>query len=164
LGIQLPTPPTEDKRNTSSAESQASTVATYHARTFSSASNASSNTVLTSRSSIAAAPAGAALAAPAIVTRKRSKSLSFSQYEKYLSSIDPTLSQPKFLKEPPPEQRDVSGQSLFSVSTRKSLFSIKDGIKRIRWKKKTKSNIQIRVLVPSPFNFLLVYAFLILGT
>jgi hypothetical protein len=136
LGISISRPSTSDKRNTSSAES-ASTVVTYHARTFSSASNGSASTALTSHSSVFHGPT---TNSPVVTTvsRRRSKSLSFSHYEKYLTQIDPHINQPKFLKEPPPETIDTSGQSLFSVSTKRSFFSIKRGIKsRMRWRKKS---------------------------
>jgi hypothetical protein len=70
-----------------------------------------------------------------VVTRRRSKSLSFSQYEKYLTQLDPNLKQPKFLKESPPEPD--AAPSLFSISTRRSFISIKQNFKsRVRWKKK----------------------------
>lgn len=32
-----------------------------------------------------------------MITRKRSKSLSFSQYEKYLNQVDPNLTQPRLV-------------------------------------------------------------------
>jgi len=150
LGIEVPTrPPTADKRNTSSAESS-STVATYHVRTFSSASRGSASTALTTHSSVIVVIPVPNDTAPTLPTpRRRSKTLSFSHYDKYLAQIDPNINQPKFLKEPPPDV-DVSGVSLFSVSTRKSFASVKSGIKkRIKWKRKGENAVQFPVFVKS---------------
>jgi hypothetical protein len=89
-------------------------------------------------------------AAPA--PRRRSKTLSFSHYDKYLAQIDPNINQPKFLKEPPPDV-DISGLSLFSVSTRKSFASVRSGIKkRIRWKRKGLDAVQFPVFVGSSWD------------
>lgn len=149
LGISTPQPLTDEKRNTSSAESS-STVITFHVRTFSSASNDSASTDLTTHSSILDGPSPP-IRAPAGL-RRRSKSMSFSQYDKYLANIDPNINQPKFVKEPSPDRMDASAQSLFSVSTKRSLFSIKRGIKsRIRWRKKSapSANVTVWVLLDS---------------
>jgi hypothetical protein len=136
------------KRNTSSAES-ATTATTSHGRTFSSASDGSAaSTAITSQSSVVveaynASAGNPTLAAAPTLSRRRSKSLSFSHYEKYLQQIDPNINQPKFLKEPPPDTIDTSAQSLFSVSTRRSYVSIKRGIKsRMRWRKKTAPSME----------------------
>ncbi len=73
---------------------------------------------------------------PSPGARRRSKSLSFAQYDKYLTSVDPTLKQPKFAREPGPE----AAPSLFSVSTRRSYHSIKNSLaSRVPWKKKAPS-------------------------
>jgi len=136
LGLPPSQVPAAEKRNTSSAESN-STVATSHVRTFSNASNGSASTVLTAHSSIFDSPIPHTTASAVIAPRRRSKSLAFSHYDKYLQHIDPNINQPKFLKEPPPEPADTSGQSVFSVSTRKSYLSIKRGIKNsMRWRRK----------------------------
>ncbi|OHF03436.1 IBR domain-containing protein [Colletotrichum orchidophilum] len=125
-----------DKRNTSSAESQTSTIATQHVRTFSTASRGSASTTLTSHPSLNAVPIAADVP-PQSLARKRSKSLSFSQYDKYLSQIDPNMHQPKIQKTPPPIPHDTSAHSLFSVTSRRSYFSIKEGMRKIRWKRKS---------------------------
>ncbi|OLN96437.1 putative E3 ubiquitin-protein ligase rbrA 1 [Colletotrichum chlorophyti] len=135
LGISL-TRISPDKRNTSSAESHASTVATQHVRTFSNASRDSASTNLTSQPSENAVTLAADLPSHSL-TRKRSKSLTFSQYDKYLSQLDPNIHQPKIQKTPPPAPLDTSNHSLFSVTSRRSYFSIKDGIRKIRRKKKS---------------------------
>src|SRR3569833_2049513 len=94
-------------------------------------SDASASTALTSPS-IHGAPA---LEPPSpALRRRRSKSLSFSQYDKYLAQVDPNLEQPKFRLEAPPEP----APSLFSVSTRKSYQSIKRVLKnRVTRKKRS---------------------------
>lgn len=127
------------KRNTSSAESQASTTATQHVRTFSTASRDSASTTLTSHPSLNAISTAAAAAdsSPNALVRKRSKSLSFSQYDKYLSQIGPNIHQPRIQKTPPPGTLETSAHSLFSVSTRRSYFSIKEGIRKIRWARRS---------------------------
>lgn len=124
-----------DKRYTSSAES-ASTVPTYHARTFSTASNDSASTALTAHSSVFAAPSPEVT--PAIANdKRRPRSLNFSQYDKYLSQIDRNLDQPKFRKSSA-IVADPSSRSLFSVSTKRSLASVKSTIKnRMRWRRKS---------------------------
>ncbi|KAI8304826.1 hypothetical protein K4K61_005871 [Colletotrichum sp. SAR11_59] len=120
-------------------ESRASTVATQHVRTFSTASRDSASTTLTSHPSLNTAPFTAATAdvPPNSLARKRSKSLTFSHYDKYLSQLDPNIHQPKIQKAPPPAVLDPSTHSLFSVSTRRSYFSMKEGIRKIRWKRRS---------------------------
>ncbi|KAF6834277.1 IBR domain-containing protein [Colletotrichum plurivorum] len=128
-----------EKRNTSSVESRASTVATQHVRTFSTASCDSASTTLTSHPSLNATPATAAAVDPPPnpLVRKRSKSLTFSHYDKYLSQLDPNIHQPKIQKAPPPIPLDASTHSLFSVNSRRSYFSIKEGIRKIRWRRRS---------------------------
>ncbi|KAI6357436.1 hypothetical protein MCOR25_007651 [Pyricularia grisea] len=76
------------------------------------------------------------------LSKKRSRNLSFSQYEKYLAHVDPNLKQPKFVKEshvvPDP------APSLFSISSRKSLISIKRTLKtKVRWRRSAVSPLPI---------------------
>ncbi|KAG7136720.1 hypothetical protein HYQ45_005880 [Verticillium longisporum] len=141
LGIKLPEHmlSTDQKRNTSSAESQGSTIATYHARTFSSTSSASASTALTSRSLLV--DNNDSEASLKVDSAKRAKNTSFTYYDRYLTQIDPNLDQPKFLKSHSVELPDNSAQSLFSVSTRRSFINIKEGLRRIRRKKKTASGL-----------------------
>ncbi|KAM0273938.1 hypothetical protein ACHAQH_008110 [Verticillium albo-atrum] len=141
LGIKLPEHmlPTDQKRHTSSAESQGSTITTYHARTFSSTSSASASTTLTSRSILAGTNDSEASLKGA--SSKRPKHTSFTNYDRYLSQIDPNLDQPKFLNSQSIELLDNSAQSLFSVSTRKSFINIKEGLRRIRRRKKTANGL-----------------------
>ncbi|KAF4979344.1 hypothetical protein FZEAL_4430 [Fusarium zealandicum] len=125
LGIS--TTAVADKRITSSVES-ASTV--YNARTFSMLSGGSASTALTNHSSLFGPPTPDLTLSSA----RQSKDLSFAQYDRYLSIIDPHHNHPKFLKEQPPPA--PAAQSIFSGKTNKRiLFSVKSGFK-LRWKKK----------------------------
>jgi hypothetical protein len=136
-----------DKRYTSSAES-ASTTQTPHTRTFSTASNTSASTALTSHSSLFA-PASSKVASKGKDGRP-TKNLNFSQYEKYLSQVDKNLDQPKFRRAvvAPPE---VSARSLFSVSTKRSLFSIKSGVKnKLRWRRQSIQPVVPALSVQAP--------------
>ncbi|TEA20413.1 putative E3 ubiquitin-protein ligase ariadne-2 [Colletotrichum sidae] len=129
-----------DSCNNYTAESRASTVATQHVRTFSTASRDSTSTTLTSHhsESVAALPASTPADAPPVpLARKRSKSLTFSLYDKYLTQLDPNIHQPKIQKAPPPIALDNSAHSLFSVTSRRSYFSIKEGIRKIRWRRRS---------------------------
>lgn len=126
---------TSDKRYTSSAES-ASTTQTPHTRTFSTASNNSASTTLTAHSSIFA-PSSPKLYPTKGKDGRSNKNLNFSHYERYLAQVDKNLDQPKFRKAAvaPPE---TSSKSLFSVSTKRSLFSIKSGMKnKMKWRRKS---------------------------
>lgn len=136
LGISASRPSTAQEPVTSTAES-AITATSNHVRTASTGSQNSTSTALTAQSSIVRVGSnGTADVKGNTVTRTRSKSLNFSQYDKYLAQVDPNLNQPKFLSSPPPGREPAP--SLFSVSTRKSYTTIKNGIKtRIssRWRK-----------------------------
>lgn len=133
-----------DKRYTSSAES-ASTGRTPHTRTFSTASNNSTCTALTTHSSIFA-PSSPKLSAAKSKDGRPVKNINFTHYEKYLAQVDKNLDQPKFRKAAvaPPE---TSSKSLFSVSTTRSLFSIRSGVKnKMRWRRSS-----VQPVVPALF-------------
>ena len=134
LGIETPQLQADDKRITSSAQS-ASTALSYHARTFSTASNDSASTALTDQSSILKPPS-VATRSPALTSKPRLKDLNFSQYDRFLSQIGADPGQPKTRKAPPiPE---TSAQSLFSVKTSRSIFSVASGFKnKLRWRRKS---------------------------
>ncbi|KAH7019929.1 hypothetical protein EDB80DRAFT_211258 [Ilyonectria destructans] len=124
-----------EKRITSSVES-ASTV--YNARTFSMLSGGSTSTALTAHSSLFA-PTTPDLG---LASARESKDLNFAQYDRYLSILDPHHNPSKFLKEP--TQADATAQSVFSGKTRRSLFSVKSGLKnRIRWRKKAPQSLEV---------------------
>lgn len=139
LGISIATP---EKRITSSVES-ASTVATYHARTFSMLSIGSDSTALTNYSSLF----GPSSPDPSVPSRRGSKDLNFSHYDRYLSIIDPHHTHHKSFKKP--ASPDASTQSIFSGKTKKSIFG-KSGFK-IRWKKKTPQPLEVMLLVSPIF-------------
>lgn len=125
--------PPGDKRNTSSAQSAVSTVPTYHARTFSTGSDDSFSTAPTTNSALFGPPSPQ-LGPSDSVGKRRPKSLSFSQYDRYLTKVSPNLDQPKIQRSAAPP--DTTAKSLFSVKTTRSLFSIKSGFKkRIKWRK-----------------------------
>ncbi|KAH7158032.1 hypothetical protein B0J13DRAFT_186791 [Dactylonectria estremocensis] len=133
LGIS--TEAATSKRITSSVES-ASTV--YNARTFSMLSGGSTSTALTAHSSLFA-PTTPDLRVASV---RESKDLSFAQYDRYLSILDPHHNPNKFLREPP--QPDPTAQSVFSGKTKRSLFSVKSGLKnRIRWRRKTPQPLEV---------------------
>ncbi|KAF4433808.1 ariadne-2 [Fusarium acutatum] len=124
LGIS--SAPVTDKRITSSVES-ASTV--YNARTFSMLSAGSTSTALTTHSSIF----GPSTPDLALSSARQSKDLSFSQYDRYLSVIDPHHNHSKTTGDS--QTPDATAQSIFSGKTKRSLFSVRSGF-RLRWKKK----------------------------
>jgi len=131
LGIS--SAPVADNRITSSVES-ASTV--YNARTFSMLSGGSTSTALTSHSSLFGPPTPD----PAPSSGRQSKDLSFAQYDRYLSVIDPHHNQPKTTRQSFAPAN--SPPSIFSGKTKRSLFSVKSGLNKLRWKKKSPQPIQ----------------------
>ncbi|KAI8632977.1 IBR domain-containing protein [Xylariaceae sp. FL1651] len=138
LNISLSRPSTAtsmtDKHNPSSAESSA-TLDTSHARTVSTGSQESASTTLTSYSS----NDGHDFTGK-ILIRRRSRGISFTQYESYLTQINPNLGQPKFLALPSPDVEPTP--SLFSASSRKRYVSIRKSISKIRGKRKTASCLE----------------------
>lgn len=103
LGIELPLlpparPPTEDEPGTPAAESSADSLVSrsQHARTGSSASTETAISVLTAHGSTHSADVPAVLTD--VSSKRRSKTLTFAQYENYLSQVDPALDQPRFLR------------------------------------------------------------------
>jgi len=140
LGISISSPRSAKsimtgKRNTSGADSNV-TIDTNHVRTVSTSSQDSADTILTSPSSkdsVHELP-------ESILSRKRPQTLTFAQYETYLTLVDkPTADQPKFLASPHVPEKATA--SVFSMSTRKSYKSLKQGLSKMRRKRKS---------VPSP--------------
>ncbi|KAI2470132.1 hypothetical protein F4781DRAFT_196143 [Annulohypoxylon bovei var. microspora] len=129
LGIAISRPSSatsiDNKRNPSGAESSI-TVDTNHARSTSTGSQGSANTNLTSHSS----NNGYSEPMGRIITRKRSRALTFAHYENYLAQVDTSLKQPKFLSSSSAETESAS--SIFSVSTNISYISLKRGLSRLR--------------------------------
>lgn len=133
LGILISRPSTVLSRVAGPAMSGAEsslTLDTSHARTASTGSGGSASTPLTSNSS----SRGNSTFPVGILARKRSRSLTFAQYDKYLAQVDTDFSQPRFLSQSPPDSH--AEPSLFSVSTRKSLTNIKQRFCKMRRKRK----------------------------
>lgn len=164
LGVPTTRPrPVPETASAASSTSQATASASRHGRNGSTATNETASTALTaystandavppwstvitsttiSSNSFLANPSSADASNPGAVAQKRSKSLSFSQYDKYLAKLDPsvslTVSQPKFLETPPPETKRETAPSIFSAVTRKSYFSIKKNLNlKLRFSKKS---------------------------
>ncbi|KAH8662281.1 hypothetical protein BX600DRAFT_481832 [Xylariales sp. PMI_506] len=142
LGIALSRPPTaisiaaDPSTGRTSGVDSSVTLDTTHARTASTGSEGSASTTLTPPSSDDdnhETPLTTALA------RRRSRSLTFAQYDKYLAQVSPNLDQPKFISHPPPERHN-STPSVFSVSTKKSYFTMSVWHPRLR--KTSPSNIE----------------------
>lgn len=123
--------PTPSRAAHSSMRESALTVTTHHARTTSSESRGSMSTGLTSRSSLDDPTSSQ--------VRKRPnprRSLSFSGYENFA-----TQTRAAGLPLPPvPMVPDEPAVSLFSVSTRRSLASIRSGFKNRFRLKRSKSS------------------------
>ncbi|KAH7304959.1 hypothetical protein B0I35DRAFT_362535 [Stachybotrys elegans] len=141
LGLSLSRPSTPDARNALSVQS-ASTVTTdtLHGRRSSTVSRRSTSTLLTNYSSVISPPASNA-PQPDAKPRLRpqdSDCLDFSRYDDLVRKLDDKLSQAKIYRASLPAT--TSTQSLFSVSSRKSRFSIPAGFRnRVRWRKSTLS-------------------------
>jgi len=127
ISLPLPRPMTDGVPNTTSDSESADTIVSQHGRTASTSSNDTTNTGLTSQTSHRSAAIPATLTETAnIASRRRSKSLSFSQYEKYLSQVDPTAHQPKFLN--PPATREWPIGPLIGTGRRRSVRDLKRSI------------------------------------
>ncbi len=140
LGITISRPPTANENGNPAHHSMcesANTVASHHVRTASSESQDSASTGMTSRSSNNQSD----LSLP-LPSRKRSsarRSMSFSEYEKYLAQHDAQEANKQGSYPPPPIPNEPA-PSLFSVSTRKSYASIKSNFKnRFRLRRKNSS-------------------------
>jgi hypothetical protein len=125
LGITISRPPTpNDNPHISMCES-AITVGSHHARTGSTGSEESNSTGMTSRSSNEQLDSSTPLRTQKSSSSRRS--LSFSEYEKYLAQAE-AQDATKSGYNPPPIPSEPA-PSLFSVSTRRSYVSIKNGFK-----------------------------------
>ncbi|OTB03991.1 hypothetical protein M426DRAFT_59464 [Hypoxylon sp. CI-4A] len=132
LGIVISRPSStaiDNRRHPSGAESSV-TLDTNHARTESTGSKNSASTNLTSHSS----HNGCTEPTGRIITRKRSRLLTFALYENYLSQLEPNLKQPRFLSPSPTETE--SAPSIFSVNTSRSYLSLKRGLSKLRHRRK----------------------------
>ena len=127
LGITISRPPTADGQNEnhSSMCESALTAQSHHARTASTGSQGSASTGMTSRSSNEQLDISSPLQ-----LRKRPvsrRSMSFTEYEKYLAQHEAQDGMKSGVVPPPLPSEPAP--SLFSVSTRRSYVSIKNGIK-----------------------------------
>lgn len=110
------------------------TVLSNHVRNISTSSNDTTDTDLTTPSS----PTDPCPDLPGYAEfpsspRARSR-LTFSQYDKYLAQVETDLDRPKFSK----ASLVADAPSLFGIASRKSVVSIKNGIKaRVRWKRRS---------------------------
>ncbi|KAK1750296.1 ribonucleases P/MRP protein subunit POP1 [Echria macrotheca] len=120
LGLEIPATiePSGEEPSSSSDESGPG-VGSHHGRTGSTSTNGSAGTDLTSQTSHHSATIPPPLGEPTnpAATRRYSKNLSFSQYEKYLGQLDPALSQPKFHS--PHAQQPGRSRTLFTSATKR---------------------------------------------
>ncbi|OAA42767.1 C3HC4 type (RING finger) zinc finger containing protein [Metarhizium rileyi] len=133
LGIMATLPSVaEAKRVTSSASD--STESTSREQTFSTISEASTSH-LTPHSSIYGGLGPNFSSVDSNINKPMCKALNFAPYEKYLSQINTVHEEPRFRKQT--LMVESSGQSIFSVSTRKSISGVTTGFRnRIRLRKK----------------------------
>lgn len=104
-----------------------------HARNTSTGSNDTTDTAPTTVPSSPTKSCEEPSLPPSPIARPRC--LTFSLYDKYLAQVEPNLNQPKFIKQTSPTADVVP--NIFSVTTRKSVVSITNGIKaKVRWKKR----------------------------
>ena len=134
--------------NCTSADDSDDTLIIQHGRTISTSSNATSNSGLTSRQSTVI-PATLTESASA---RRRSRSLTFSHYEKYLGQINQALDQPRFQR-PNAEKTEKYGRLLRrSATTRKGVEELKRSIKnRLKKRKPNPSSATPMQVTPIPF-------------
>ncbi|KAK4168660.1 ribonucleases P/MRP protein subunit POP1 [Cladorrhinum sp. PSN259] len=138
LGVDLPIGRRldYDALHNVSSDDSVETLIIQHNRTISTSSNATSASGLTSRHSTVI---------PATLTessaaRRRSRSLTFSHYEKYLGQINPALDQPRFHR-PNHEKTERAGGLLRRSGTRKGVQELKRSItKRLRRRKTNPSS------------------------
>ncbi|RWA05089.1 hypothetical protein EKO27_g10019 [Xylaria grammica] len=148
LGISFSRPPsaasTPDNHDSSGAESNA-TLDTTHVRTISTGSGASASTTRTSHSSN-----NGHSHTGNILTRRRSRGLTFAQYETYISHIKPTLGQSKFSTSPQVEPTP----GLFSVGRRKSYTVIQHSISKLRGKRKPAAPSESSIMCRAQFCYI----------
>jgi hypothetical protein len=125
LGIDISRPPTPAQDPHTSICGSATTAASNHARTTSTGSYESASTALTSRTSHE--QLGTSLSGQLKKRTSHRRSLSFSEYDKYL--VETESQQSKNLGFVPPPMPAEPAPSLFSISSRGSYQSIRNGLK-----------------------------------
>ena len=140
LGIAISRPSTPTPQNIAHISMCESAITSHHARTASTGSQESASTGMTSRSSNEQVDH---LTPPQARKRPSSRrSLSFSEYEKYLTQIEQAEAKTGLVPNPMPSE---PAPSLFSVSTRRSYVSIKNGLKsRFRLKRSRASQDSLK--------------------
>ncbi|KAK4229918.1 ribonucleases P/MRP protein subunit POP1 [Podospora fimiseda] len=125
LGVDLPIGRrlVYEELNHVSADDSAETLIIQHNRTISTSSNATTTSGLTSRHSTVIS----ATLTESSSVRRRSRSLTFSHYEKYLSQINPALDQPRFHRLYA-DKAERSGGLLRRSGTRKGVQELKRSI------------------------------------
>jgi hypothetical protein len=139
LGITISRPqtPNEKQHDPHISLSESALTVTSHHRTASTGSQGSDSTGITSRSSNEQLDNNS-------MPRKRAnsgRSLSFSEYDKYLLQVEAQDPTSAFMTPMPSEP----APSLFSVSTRKSFTSIKSGFKtrfKLRRSRESKEDVK----------------------
>ncbi|KAJ4298647.1 hypothetical protein N0V88_003678 [Collariella sp. IMI 366227] len=140
LGIQLPIPGSRPNNNNTPLHTPAQSEyaeTLQHSRTASTGSDITADTRVTSDTTIP----------PATPTegagRRRARTLSFSQYDRYISQIDPILDQ-KFLKTPSNEKSEWKADAVSKPGSRKGVSSFGRSLANIlRGKKKPLPNAPI---------------------
>jgi hypothetical protein len=144
LGIMATLPSVaEAKRITSSASD--STESTSREHTFSTISDAST-AYLTPHSSIYGGPSLNHSSIDSNINKPHGRVFNFAVYENYISQIETVHEEPRSRKSVP--VAGSSGQSIFSVSTRKGISGVTTGFRnRMRLRKKPTSVLEIPVYV-----------------
>ncbi len=137
-----------DKRNTSSTESSA-TLDPNHTRFFLTGSGELASTAPTSPTSLTSPlpPSSKEFnfgLTGKVLTRKRSKGLTFSRYENYLAQLDPHFRRSKFNSLSSFET--PYAPSIFNASTRRGLFSLKNGLSKIRHRRRSIPSAQVSLM------------------
>lgn len=148
LGIMASLPSVAEQAASSSAS--VSTESTSRDHTFSTFSDGSPSAYLTPHSSIYGKPSFDLSSVDASI-KVQNKPLSFSPYEKYLAQVEVVHERQRYRKTSLPVES--SGQSIFSVSTRKSLSGAASGFRnRMRLKKKPTRIFEPPVYVDHQMN------------
>jgi hypothetical protein len=126
LRIELPSsrrPSTQDQRI--AAGRSLTTAPRQHSRAGSVRSNGTTRSIRTTRTGDQPIETGTATETPAplaeITTRRKSRPLSFSQYEKFISQVDPALVQPKIPRPTRVEKAERTGGVLVKSGTKKGV-------------------------------------------
>ncbi|KAJ9155251.1 RBR-type E3 ubiquitin transferase [Pleurostoma richardsiae] len=117
-----------DEAKLSTAEPDISAGLNHHVRNASNASDGSAATAITTHSSTTGATSEDYKGVNgANITKTRSKSLSFSQYDKFLALVDSNLSQPTLVNQPIHGRERTT--SILSTGRRMSYAGFRNGIK-----------------------------------